>query len=41
MTVRELIARLETMPKDSEVIIEVITLGSPSTATNEIVDIFD
>ena len=40
MTVKELIARLETMPKDSEIIIETITLES-STATKEINDIFE
>lgn len=41
MTVKELITRLEQMPKDSEIIIEMIILGSQSAATEEIVDIFE
>ena len=41
MTVKELIARLEQMPKDSEIIIELITLGGPAAATKEIDDIFE
>lgn len=41
MTVKELIARLEQMPKDSEVIIEMISLGSSAAATKEIDDIFE
>ena len=41
MTVKELMARLETMPQDLEVECEIVKFSSSSIATQEIDDIYE
>lgn len=41
MTVKELIAKLETMPQDLEIVCEIIRFSKSSVVTQEVDDVFE